>query len=400
MQKGYLIVDVHLETIGEPVSQAIVTVTGNNYERTFITDINGQTIPIELDAPNKKLSQYPQYEIKPYSTYNLEVTKPGFNTVIIKDIEILPEETSFQSVYMKKTSGIEVIDLPEHCLWVGCGPNLEEAPKEEPLTRVLPRVIIPEYILVKNGTPTSNASVLVVPFIDYIKNVGSSEIYSTWHVEAIKANIHAIVSFALNRIFTEWYPANGYNFTISASPAFDQTYVHGRTIFKTISDVVDEYFKYFIRLSGTTQPFFAQYNDGITTNLPGRLSQWGSQDLAQNRGFKAIDILKHYYTPNLSLPVAEEVVGLPNSFPGINLSLGSCGGAVQQAQVQLNRIRTNYPGIPAISPADGNFNAATKNAVEVFQKAFNLPVNGIIDWATWFKISYVFTAVARLQQGV
>ena len=402
MQKGYLIIDVYLNTIGEPVEDAEVTISGINYEHTFRTDMNGQTSTIELNAPNKEFSLIPQNKVKPYSTYNVKVSKNGLNTVIIKNVEVFSEETSIQKVFLHKVSKTEIIDLPEHCLWDDCPSKIPENPIKSDNNnelRVLPRVIIPEYILVKNGTPTSNASILVVPFIDYIKNVASSEIYSTWHVEAIKANVHAIVSFTLNRIFTEWYPSKGNNFTISASPAYDQKFTPDRTIFQTISDVVDEYFKYYIRLNGFTQPFFAQYNDGEKTNNAGWLSQWGSQSLA-TQGYKAIDILKHYYTSNLGLYNAEEIIGLPNSFPGYSLQIGSCGAYVQKVQTELNRIRANYPGIPAISPANGQYNENTANAVRTFQKVFGLTQNGIVDWATWFKISYVFTAVAKLQSGV
>ena len=147
------------------------------------------------------------------------------------------------------------------------------------------------------------------------------------------------------------------------------------------------------------QPLLAQYNDGQKTNNPGWLSQWGSKDLA-DRGYKAIDILKYYYTTNLSLQVAEEMIGLPTSFPGYNLNTNSCGAYVQKIQTELNRIRGNYPAIPAISPADGNFNESTKRAVEVFQRTFDLPVTGIVDFATWYKISYIFSAVAKLAAGV
>ena len=399
MAKGYLIVNVYLEDIGHPVAGATVTVTGDNYEQSFITDEDGKTEKITLDAPNIEYSQYPQDYVKPYSTYDVTVTKPGLNTSIVNNVEILPEETSLQNVFIGKEKNI--IDLPEHCLWEGCEPKIPEDPiKEEgELGRVLPRVIIPEYIIVHDGIPTASATDYVVPFIDYIKNVASSEIYSTWHREAIKANVHAIVSFTLNRIFTEWYRGRGYSFTITSSPAYDQKWTKDRTIFQTISNVVDEYFRYYIRLDGMIQPFLAQYNDGQKTNNPGWLSQWGSQDLA-TRGYSALQILRYYYTNNLTLQVAEEMIGLPTSFPGYNLQMGSCGSYVQKLQVELNRIRGNYPGIPAISPADGQYGQSTRNAVEAFQRAFNLPVTGIVNFATWYKISYVFGAVAGLSAGV
>ena len=400
MAKGYLIVNVYFEDISNPVEGATVTIDGEGFDGKYITDQNGKTNKIELNAPDKEYSLSPQHITRPYSLYNLKVNKSGLKDSIIKNVEILPNETSIQNVFIDQDSDT-LIELPEHALWGDDEPKIPEEPikEENTLERVLPRVIIPEYIVVHDGIPTSTATNYVVPFIDYIKNVASSEIYSTWPVESIKANVHAIVSFTLNRIFTEWYKGRGYNFTITSSPAYDQKWTYNRTIFQTISNVVDDYFRYYIRLSGLTQPFLAQYNDGIKTSNAGWLSQWGSKDLADN-GYSALQILRHFYTSNLDLPVAEEMIGLPNSFPGYNLTIDSCGSYVQKAQVELNRIRGNYPGIPAISPADGMFSQSTKTAVETFQKAFDLPVTGIIDFATWFKISYVFGAVAKLAAGV
>lgn len=398
MQKGFLIVSVYLETVKEPVANATVTI--NN--QTFITNLNGKTQKIKLEAPDKKYSVEYQHKIKPYSTYDITVTKPGLNTVIIKDVEVFPGDIALQDVYMaKKPGSTDLIDLPEHDLWEETVYQTEDAtnPEINPDARILPSVIIPEFLRVKNGAPTSNAAVLTVPFIDYIKNVASSEIYSTWHPEAIKANVHAIVSFTLNRVFTEWYPSRGFNFTITSSPAFDQAFVPNRTIFQSIANIVDQYFREYIRLNNTSHPFFAQYNDGRNTNIPGRLSQWGSQNMAL-QGSTAIQILRRYYTNNLALHTANQVVGLPSSFPGFNLRNGSCGEFVQQMQIRLNRIRGNFPAIPAISPTNGQYEESTRRAVEAFQRAFNIPVTGIVDIGTWSRISNIFTAVAGLQHGV
>ena len=399
MQKGYLIVNVYLESEANPVEGASVIVSRENYEETFLTDSSGKTNVISLDAPPKKYSLTPQEEVRPYSLYDLSVTKEGLNPVIIKNVEILPEETSIQNVFMGTPE--EVIDLPEHELWGNHEQKIPEdmiKPEAESF-RVLPRVIIPEYIIVHDGIPTASATNHIVSFIDYIKNVASSEIYSTWPIEAIKANVHAIVSFTLNRIFTEWYRGRGYSFTITSSPAYDQKYTHNRTIFQTIANVVNDYFRYYIRLSGFNQPLLAQYNDGIKSNNANWLSQWGSKDLA-DKGYSALEILRHYYTQNLGLYVAEEMIGLPSSFPGFNLSLNSCGSEVQKVQIELNRIRVNYPAIPAISPANGIYSDNTRNAVQVFQRVFDLPQTGIVDFATWYKISYVYSAVAGLAKGI
>ena len=402
MQKGFLQVNVYFEDEGEPVAGAEVTILGEMFEKTYLTNNEGKTELIELDAPDIKYSLTPQHEVKPYATYEVDVVKPGLNMAVVKGVEILPGETSIQNVYMHKEDGqTEVTNLDEHVLWGDYPPKIPEAPikEEAESARVLPRVIVPEYIIVHDGTPTSSATNYTVSFIDYIKNVASSEIYSTWPTQAILANVHAIVSFTLNRIFTEWYRGRGYNFTITSSPAYDQKYTHNRTIFQTIANVVDNYFRYYIRLTGVTQPLLSQYNDGVKSNNAGWLSQWGSKDLAA-QGYTALQILKHYYTNNLSLQVAEEMLGLPNSFPGYNIHVGSCGSYVQKLQVELNRIRGNYPAIPAISPANGEYGESTKKAVEVFQRTFDLPVTGIVDFATWFKVSYIFGAVAKLAAGV
>lgn len=434
MQKGYLVIHVYLEDISHPVAEAAVTIKGNNYERTFITDVNGKIKEVELDAPNIEYSLTPQHEIKPYALYEISASKQGLNTSIVKNVEILPGETSIQNIFMKNATGeIDIDVLDDHCLWEACEKIPEASIKPEAelnnpqiynnltkyaaliepnsltstysianeanLSRVLPRVIVPEYIIVHDGAPSAAATNYTVTFIDYIKNVASSEIYSTWHVEALKANIHAIVSFTLNRIFTEWYRSRGYAWTITSSPAYDQKYTHNRTIFQSISNVVDQYFRYYIRLSGVTQPLLAQYAAGPNNVPAGRLSQWGSQSLATS-GKSALEILRHYYTNSLSLVVGEEMIGLPSSFPGYSLNLNSCGEYVQKLQTELNRIRTAYPALPAISPADGKFGQSTKAAVEAFQKLFDLPVTGIVDFATWYKVSYYFNAIAGLSAGV
>ena len=404
MEKGYLIVHVYLNNKTNPVPGARVTITGENYQQSFITNEYGKTDKITLDTPLEVYSLSPKYKQKPYASYEVKVEKPGYNVVTYKNVEVIATETSLQDIILKKEPGkSEVIQLPEHCLWAYDCDSKAIAPdpylNESNNLRVLPRVIIPEFIRVKNGTPTSSAAVLVVPFIDYIKNVTSSEIFSTWHVEAIKANVHAIVSFTLNRVFTEWYPSRGHNFTITAVPSHDQKFTPGRTIFQSISDVVDSYFNQFIQLNNTTHPFFAQYSDGRVSVHPGRLSQWGSQEMAQ-KGRSAIEILRHYYTPNLSLQTAEEIVGLPTSFPGFKIGPNSCGEYVLLLQNRLNRIRTNFPAIPVISPADGRWNTSTQNSVRTFQQVFNMPVTGTVDIATWLRITNLFVAVSGIAAGL
>ena len=233
-----------------------------------------------------------------------------------------------------------------------------------------------------------------MPFKDYIKNVASSEIYSTWDEAAIRANVLAIISFTLNRVYTEWYRNKGYGFTITNSTAYDQSFEFGRTIFEEISRIVDETFTTYIKRRDGDQPLFAQYSDGREVVRAGWLSQWGSQELAQ-RGFNTLDILRFYYGDDIYLEQADIVGGVPLSYPGAELQRGSRGSAVAVIQRQLARIGQTYYSIgrPA---ADGIFGAETEASVLAFQQVFNLPQTGIVDLATWYQISQVYVALEKL----
>lgn len=405
MDKGYLIVSVYHDNVAEPISDATVIIRGNNYEQTFKTDSNGKTGTIELDAPLKIYSQTPQTEVRPYSIYQVEVIKSGYETTIINGVQILPDETSLQNAFLEainplaKSAPINVIDIPDNSLWGGSNnPQQNQTTTSE--NRVFPQILIPEYIIVHDGAPTNtNAANYYVPFTDYIKNVASGEIYSTWPIESIRANVYAILSFTMSRIYSEWYRSQGYKFTVTSLPQYDQTYVHNRTIFKTISDVVDQIFEYHIQLPGRNYPFFAQYNDGIKVNNPGWLSQWGSKYLA-DQGYNALQILKYYYVDNLTLNSANEIEGLPLSFPGYNLELNSCGEAVQKIQIMLNTISGSYPAIPKISPTNGQYKENTVQSVRTFQQVFSIPITGIVDFNTWYRISYIYIAVSKMLQGI
>lgn len=403
MEKGYLIVNVYADNIANPIDNATVVVTGYNYEKSFTTDISGKTETIELEAPLKIYSLTPQTEVRPYSVYSVTVSKPGFQTTTINGVQILPDETGIQNVYLSsaklKTAADNIINLPPHSLWKGDNENTLRY-NSAYSNRVYPEVLVPEYIIVHDGDPTdTNAPNYYVPFTDYIKNVTSSEIYSTWPKEAIKANVYAITSFTLNRVFTEWYKSRGFNFTITSSPKYDQLYVHNRTIYKSISDIVDQIFNYYIQLPGKNFPLLAQYNDGIVVNNPGWLSQWGSKSLA-DQGYNALQILKYYYGNGITLESAEETDGLPTSFPGYNLTIGSCGEAVQKTQVMINTISGSYPAIPKITPANGMYNNNTSESIKKFQEVFGLPNTGVVDFTTWYQISYVYIAVMNMLKGV
>lgn len=253
---------------------------------------------------------------------------------------------------------------------------------------------IPETVTVHLGAPTSGAPNVTVPFIDYIKNVASSEIYPTWPESAIRANIIAQITFALNRIYTEYYRSRGYSFDITNSTAIDQAYVDGRDIFENISRIVDEIFDTYIIRGEGVEPIFALYCNGTTTTCEG-LSQWGSVDLA-NAGYVPFEILQNYYGNNIGLITDAPVQGITESYPGSPLSFGSSGEPVRSIQVRLNRISKNYPAIPKIPFADGSYQAETERAVRKFQEIFDLTPDGIVGRATWNVINRIYAGVKSL----
>ncbi|MDL2289406.1 peptidoglycan-binding protein [Clostridia bacterium OttesenSCG-928-F22] len=402
MGSGVLVVRVYADNIAQPVAGAIVEVLNEENGASVQTDLEGMTAQITLSAPDVQYSLQAQNEVVPYAEYRIRVSKSGLVPKVINGVQIFADQIAYQDVFLESvdetTQQEQQLDIPN----VPVGGNPPKIPENpvKPEARVLPFVVIPEYIIVHDGLPTnSNAANYSVPFPDYVKNVASSEIYSTWPRETIKANVYAIASFTLNRVFTEWYVSQGYNFTITASTQYDQKYIHGRTIFESISSVVDEVFRTYIKRQGMVQPFLAQYSDGINVNRPNWLSQWGSKDLG-DKGYQALQILQYYYGNSVYLAQADQVQGLPSSFPGYNLSLGACGEEVQKLQNELNVIRGSYPGIPVVTNPDGNFTEQTKSAVETFQSVFKLPVTGVVDYATWYKISYIFVAVSKMLQGI
>lgn len=258
---------------------------------------------------------------------------------------------------------------------------------------VLPYV--PERITVHLGPPASNASNVTVAFSDYVKNVASSEIYPTWDESALRANILAIVSFALNRIYTEFYRSRGYDFDITNSTAFDQFFVNGRSYFENISRLVDELFNDYLRRPGFVEPLAAKFCNGTSVTCEG-LSQWGSQNLAQ-QGYTSDQILRSYYG-NVETVFNAPVQGIVASYPGTPLRVGSTGPTVVTLQVALNRIAQNYPFIPKIADTDGIFGSRTEASVRAFQQIFNLTPDGIVGPATWYAIVRLYTAVTQLSE--
>lgn len=257
---------------------------------------------------------------------------------------------------------------------------------------------IPTNITVHLGTPDSQAENVTVPFRDYIKNVASSEVYPTWHFSALRANILAQVSFALNRIYTEFYPSQGYNFNITASTAYDQKFINGRNIFDNISTLVDDLFTTYLRRPGFAEPLAASFCNGTTSTCDG-LSQWGSESMAQ-QGNDSVAILKHYYGDNLELVANAPIQDIQYSYPGVPLRQGDVSPEVRVAQIMINRIAVAYPAIPKIWPVDGIFGPITEDAVREVQHVFNLAVDGIIGKSTWYMLVHLYTGILRLSELV
>ncbi len=258
--------------------------------------------------------------------------------------------------------------------------------------------VIPEYITVHLGAPGSAAENVTVPFSEYIKNVASSEIYPTWPENALRANIYAIISFALNRIYTEWYPSRGYDFDITNSTAFDQAFVKDREIFENIGYIVDDIFNDYVVRQGFVQPLFTQFCNGTTSTCDG-LSQWGSVTLA-NEGLTPYSILQRYYGTDIGIVENAPVGFTMESYPGVPLKIGDSGNNVTIIQTQLDRISQNYPAIPKIENLNGIFGVDTENAVRKFQEIFSVPITGQVDKATWYEIKRYYTGVKRLSELV
>lgn len=389
-----------------PIQNATVTISYTGVPGVAIeqltTDSSGQTERVELPAPPLEYSVEPSEQM-PYSEYNIQVEAPGYETVNVSGTEILPDVTALQPIEMtplETSQGAEEeIVIPDHTLYYDYPPKIPEAeikPMDESGEIVLSRVVIPEFIVVHDGVPgDSTAANYYVRYRDYIKNVVSSEIYATWDENAIFANTLVIMSFTLNRVFTEWYRNQGYNFTITSSTAYDQKWMYGRNIYSNVGQIVDSIFANYLSRPGVRQPIFTSYCDGRRVTCNG-LSQWGSQYLA-GEGYSPIEIIRYYYGSDMYISTATSISGVPSSWPGYNLSSGASGDKVRQIQQQLNRIAQNYPAIPTVN-ADGIYGPATAEAVRTFQGIFNLPQTGVVDYSTWYSISNVYVGVSRIAE--
>ena len=367
------------------------------------TDSSGQTPVLDVKTPPLEYSMEPS-EQQPYAEYTVQVEAEGFENSEIAGIQVLPSVRAEQPVRIAFQVGAEFerLVIGPHTLWGEYPPKIEEAevkPVGESGEIVLSRVVIPEYVVVHDGPVNdTTAQDYYVRYKDYIKNVASSEIYATWPDDTIRANVLAIMSFTLNRVYTEWYRNKGKDFTITSSTAYDHKWIRGRNIFDSISRIVDELFENYLSRPDVRQPILTQYCDGRQVQCKDRgwMTQWGSKSLG-DRGYSPIEILRYFYGNDIYINVAEGISGIPLSWPGYDLNIGATGNKVRQIQEQLNVIAEAYPAIPKVG-VDGIYGEQTKAAVRKFQNIFGLSETGITDYSTWYKIQEIYVAVSRIAE--
>ena len=408
VDKGQLQINVTSEITALPVTGATISISYTGVPESTLeqvnTDSSGQTDILDLDAPPLEYSLNPTIEYQPYSEYTLDISAPGFEPMSIAGTEILPDVRAIQNVALRPNdqTGVneQVFVIPAHTLYGEYPPKIAEdeiKPINETGEIVLSRVVVPEFIIVHDGSPRdTTAQNYYVKYKDYIKNVASSEIYATWPADTIRANVLAIMSFTLNRVYTEWYRNKGYDFTITSSTAFDHKWIPERNFFDTISVIVDELFADYLSRPNVRQPILTQYCDGRRVTCPNWMTQWGSMALGE-QGYSPIEILRYYYGDDMYINTAQEISGVPSSWPGYILEIGSSGDKVRQMQEQLNVIAGAYPAIPKIA-ADGIYGPATAATVEKFQSVFGLPQTGTVDYRTWYKISEIYVGVSRIAE--
>ena len=409
MAQGYLQMDVISNENNFPIADAQISIAKTEEPdqvlEELVTNRSGQTESIELNAPPAELSLDPANQVRPYAEYTIRITAPGFEPVVISGTEILADTTAIQGVRMiplEDSNGEreEDIVIPDHTLYGSFPPKIAEneiKPVAESGEIVLSRVVVPQTIVVHDGVPgNANAKNYYVPYRDYIKNVASSEIYATWPKATITANVLAIMSFTLNRVYTEWYRNQGKDFTITSSTAYDHKWIYGRNIYESISVIVDDIFDNYLSRPDVRQPILTQYCDGRKVRCPGWMTQWGSCELGE-QGFSPIEILRYFYGDDMYVNTAEQISGIPASYPGTELTVGSSGPKVRQIQEQLDTVASIYSAISRIN-IDGVYGDATRRAVEQFQSVFGLPVTGVVDFATWYKISHIYVGITRIAE--
>jgi len=400
MGTGYLVVRTSMAGSAAPVEGAYVVIKDMDGAVLFNrqTDASGEAGPVPLPAPDKVYTLDPDYKRVPYSLYQVEVSAPGLTVERVEGVQILDTVASVQEIDMRPAlrseNPVHLIKIPPH-KQILRPPWDQRGPREPSRARILPEVIIPDSITVHLGRYNVSARNIRVPFPLYIKNVTSSEIYATWPEASLEANIRAIINFALNRVYTEWYRVRGYPFDITSSTTTDMYFVEGRNIYENISAIVDRLMGEYLHRTGHREPFFTEFCDGRTASCPG-MTQWGTVTLAE-RGYNPMQILHHYYPSDLIIATAP-IATISESFPGVALTEGTQGPDVERMQRFLNRIRQNYPAIPVIANPNSVFTAETANAVRTFQRVFSLPQTGIIDRAAWNSISRLYGAVTKLSE--
>lgn len=401
MATGYLIIQARTAHDALPLNGVQIWIMDSKEQNTYYvtTDESGETAKIALETLDAALSLNPDFSGTPFISYDVLAFADGFNSVHIVDIPILDGETAIQPIEfipmrkMQRTPTVTEIQIGAPAVSM-TGRRNQRGPATE--SRVLRQVVIPNPITVHLGSPGASASNVQVSFPDYVKNVASSEIYPTWPDASVRANIYAIITFALNRVFTEWYRSRGYSFDITNNTAYDQYFVYGRNIYESISLIVDEIFNEFVRRQGQTAPYFTSFCNGTTATCAG-MSQWGSVTLA-NQGLTPLQILRSYYPKDVEIAETNIITGVLSSYPGTALKIGSKGLGVQTVQTYLERIRRNYPAIPTITDEAGVFGESTKAAVAKFQSIFNLTSDGIVGKSTWNKLSYLYASVTKLAE--
>jgi len=384
------------EALPVPNAQIIVSNMDGSNITTVYSDENGLSPGIELQTPPREAQFDPNLPVRPYSKYIVEVIADGYVTERVVGVQMfadMPSELPINMPRAEQPGEIEEIDIPENTLLDPDAHRYETAPPPS-LGRLHREVFIPTSIRVKLGAPTSAARIVTVSFIDYLKNVASSEIFPDWPYHSLRANIHCQISVAINRVFTEWYPSRGHNFDITNTTQFDQKFIDGRNIFASVGAIVDEIFNTYINRPPGVEPLFATYCDGHRVTCSG-LSQWGTVTLA-NQGRDFLSILRFYFGVNTNVITTTNIRSNFESFSG-TLSQGAAGANVQMLQRMLNRIRRNFPLIPQAAE-DGVYGAQTAAAVRTFQQVFSLPQTGVVNRATWYRISQIFTAVTRLAE--
>lgn len=406
VDRGRLRVNVTDINSGMPVRNARVSVayTGepNRVLQQLTTDNSGQTDTVTLPAPPIEYSMEPSVN-QPFSEYTITVNADGFAEFSVSGTDVFSGEVSVQNISLERAdSGVvpDNIVIPVNTLFGNFPSKIPESeikPVNQPGEIVLSRVVVPETVVVHDGVPTdSTAKNYYVPYRDYIKNVASSEIYSTWPAQTIEANILAIMSFTMNRVYTEFYRNRGYDFTITSLTAFDHKWVYGRNIFSNISNLVDDIFNRYLSRPNVKQPILTQYCDGQKVTCPNWLSQWGSKYLG-DQNYNSLEIIRYYYGDDMYVNEAEQISGIPSSWPGANLDIGSSGQKVRQMQEQLNLIGDFYNSIPPLV-TDGIYGERTAEAVRQFQRIFDLPATGIVDFATWYKISDMYVRLSGIAE--